>query len=550
MYAIYRERLQRANALDFDDLLLVPLWLFDRFPGVLARYQERFRYILIDEYQDTNRAQYFVARLLASGHRNLCAVGDDAQAIYAFRGADIRNMLSFQRDYPEAAIFRLEQNYRSTKAILRAADAVIRYNRNQFPKRLWTANPDGEPVMLVRCESEREEGQKIAQSLSLLRREGYRYRDMAVLYRTNAQSRAIEDGLRTFAIPYQLVGGLSFYKRREIKDVLAYLRLLINPHDEEALLRALSVPPRGIGERTIERLRQMAAERHESLWQAIERAHASGLSGRAVGVLDAFRTLLDRYRELAFKRPPAEWVRDYIAATGLLEALLAERTPEAEARWENVQELLNAIAEYQSLHPEAMLEAFLQEVSLLTDADTYEPHADRVVLMTVHAAKGLEFPVVWIAGLEEGLFPILASDTDLEEERRLFYVGLTRAKERLFLSYSRSRYRFGTLQYMKRSRFLEEIDPEVLVDEQGHPLASTLSRPPLVPRAGDREAMLQEEPLDWRALRPGMRVEHPQFGEGRVLEVQGSGPQARVVVDFEAYGQKKLVVQYARLRRA
>lgn len=549
LYVLYQKRLARANALDFDDLLLLPIRLFEQFPEVLARYQQRFRYILIDEYQDTNRAQYVVTRLLAAAHRNLCVVGDDAQAIYAFRGADIRNILSFQEDYPDAAVFRLEQNYRSTKRILRAADSVIRFNRNQLPKQLWTANPDGEPIVLLRCASEREEGETIARMLLQLRREGYPYREMAVLYRTNAQSRAIEDGLRMAAVPYQLVGGLSFYKRREIKDVLAYLRLLVNPDDEEALLRVLNVPPRGIGERTLERLRLLAAERGYSLWQAIAHASEAGISTRALNPLERFREMVEHYRAQLGTRAAVELVRDYLGATGLMEALLAERTPEAEARWENVQELLSAIAEFQQLRPEATLDAFLQEVSLLTDIDTYEPDTDRVTLMTVHAAKGLEFRVVFIAGMEEGLFPILAPDTDIEEERRLFYVGLTRARERLFLSHSQSRYRFGTLQYMERSRFLQEIDPEVLVDEQGRPIAGS-GTGTLSGSDADRRVVYDEDILDWHALRPGMRVEHPQFGEGRVLEVQGSGPQARVLVHFDLYGQKKLVLQYARLRRA
>ncbi len=568
LYGPYQEALRKANALDFDDLLLKPIALFEQHPEVLRQYQERWRWLHIDEYQDTNRAQYVLARKLAEAHRNLCVVGDDAQSIYAFRGADIGNILSFQRDYPDATTIRLEQNYRSTRRILRLAEAIIRNNRDQLEKQLWTENPEGDPIVLIEALSERDEAQKIEQRIRDLHvRYGYAYRDFAILYRTNAQSRSLEEALRRGGIPYRVVGGLSFYQRKEVKDVLAYLRLLVNPHDAASLQRVINYPARGIGQRTVEELIAFAQQHSLSLWQAIERVEEVGLPARTQKAIQDFHFLIARHAARMHTVPVDELVRDLVVESGLLEELWREGTPEALARWENVQELLNAIAEYQATAGEqATLSGFLQEVALLTDLDEL-PEDNRVTLMTLHASKGLEFPVVFITGLEEGLFPLAQATQDrkeLEEERRLFYVGVTRAQQHLFLSYARSRYRYGEQLPSIRSRFLEELDTDVIVTEAGLPLGrrtdgttrptkyATLDphyyRQDLKRTAQPawRQVVLSEDPDE---IVPGVRVVHALFGEGKVLALEGEGDAARAIVFFPEVGQKKLVLKFARLRR-
>jgi len=568
LYGPYQEALRKANALDFDDLLLKPIALFEQHPEVLRQYQERWRWLHIDEYQDTNRAQYVLARKLAEAHRNLCVVGDDAQSIYAFRGADIGNILSFQRDYPDATTIRLEQNYRSTRRILRLAEAIIRNNRDQLEKQLWTENPEGDPIVLIEALSERDEAQKIEQRIRDLHvRYGYAYRDFAILYRTNAQSRSLEEALRRGGIPYRVVGGLSFYQRKEVKDVLAYLRLLVNPHDAASLQRVINYPARGIGQRTVEELIAFAQQHSLSLWQAIERVEEVGLPARTQKAIQDFHFLIARHAARMHTVPVDELVRDLVVESGLLEELRREGTPEALARWENVQELLNAIAEYQATAGEqATLSGFLQEVALLTDLDEL-PEDNRVTLMTLHASKGLEFPVVFITGLEEGLFPLAQATQDrkeLEEERRLFYVGVTRAQQHLFLSYARSRYRYGEQLPSIRSRFLEELDTDVIVTEAGLPLGRRTdgtTRPTkyatLDPhyyrqdlkrtaQPARRQVVLSEDPDE---IVPGVRVVHALFGEGKVLALEGEGDAARAIVFFPEVGQKKLVLKFARLRR-
>ncbi|MDQ7040465.1 MAG: UvrD-helicase domain-containing protein [Rhodothermus sp.] len=572
LYGPYQEALRKANALDFDDLLLKPIELFEQHPDVLQQYQERWRYLHIDEYQDTNRVQYVLARKLAETHRNLCVVGDDAQSIYAFRGADIGNILSFQRDYPDARVIRLEQNYRSTRRILKLAEAIIRHNRDQLEKQLWTENPEGDPIVLVEALSERDEAQKIEQRIRDLHvRYGYAFRDFAVLYRTNAQSRSLEEALRRGGIPYRVVGSLSFYQRKEIKDVLAYLRLLVNPHDTASLQRVINYPARGIGQRTLEILMNYARQHGLSLWQTLERVEAVGLPARAQQAVQQFHFLIARHAARMDTMPADELARSLLQESGLFEELRREGTPEALARWENVQELLNAIAEYVATAGEqATLSGFLQEVALLTDLDEM-PEDNRVTLMTLHASKGLEFPVVFITGLEEGLFPLAQATQDrkdLEEERRLFYVGVTRAQRHLFLCYARSRYRYGEQQPSVRSRFLEELDTDVIVTEAGLPFR----RGQVVDRKLRTGHYVEQDPHSSRKPRsrtdsaldgarrvvydegigeivPGARVEHPMFGEGKVLTLEGQGDQARAVVFFPEVGQKKLVLKFARLRR-
>ncbi len=602
LYGPYDEALRRANAMDFDDLLAWPLRLFEQHPDVLAQYQLRWRYLHIDEYQDTNRAQYLLARRLAAKHRNLCVVGDDAQSIYAFRGADIQNILSFQKDYPEARTIRLEQNYRSTGRILRLADAIIRNNRDQLDKTLWTDNPEGDHVVLMEALSERDEAQKIERTIrDLYVRVGLRYRDFAVLYRTNAQSRSIEEALRRGGIPYRIVGGTSFYQRKEIKDALAYLRLAVNPQDEASLLRVINTPTRGIGDKTVERLRAYAAEHRLSLWQALQEPAGAGLGGRAAGAVQDFAFLIGRFASKVETAPADELARELIQASGLLQALRDENTPEALVRLENVHELLNAVAEFAQSGEGATLSAFLQEVSLVADVDGMQEDDNRVTLMTLHASKGLEFKAVFVAGLEEGLFPLSAAAQDpkeLEEERRLFYVGVTRAEEALFLSYARSRFRYGEQQSAVRSRFLDEIQADDVIrteagrsfearrgrftmDDEGEGYArssrSTSGRASSPRRTGEYSQM---DPYYYRrslrpeaktpasggrrieydaeheagytfgegAVVPGVRVQHGTFGTGKVLAVEGTGERATATVFFKNVGQKKLKLRFARLK--
>ncbi|HLT48383.1 MAG TPA: UvrD-helicase domain-containing protein [Rubricoccaceae bacterium] len=598
LYGPYNEALRRANAMDFDDLLAWPIRLFENHPDVLARYQERWRYLHIDEYQDTNRAQYLLAKLLAARHRNLCVVGDDAQSIYAFRGADIQNILSFQKDYPEAKTIRLEQNYRSTQKILKLAGAIIKHNRDQLDKSLWTENPEGDHVVVMEALSERDEAQKIERTIRDLQlRAGYAYRDFAVLYRTNAQSRSLEEALRRGGIPYRLVGGVSFYQRKEIKDALAYLRLVVNPHDEASLLRAINEPARGIGDRTVAQLRAYAAEHGLSLWQALQEPKDAGLPTRAANAVEGFAFLIARHAAKVESTPADDLARELIQASGLLQALRDENTPEALVRLENVHELLNAVAEFAGGGPDRTLSAFLQEVSLVADVDSLQNDDNRVTLMTLHASKGLEFKAVFVAGLEEGLFPLAAAAQDpkeLEEERRLFYVGVTRAEEVLFLSYARSRYRYGESQGALRSRFLDEIEADDVVrTETGRrfeakPGRFTLGADADFPRPARSSARrtadytqldphyyresLRPQSAPQRTVRrddgrtveydegvaapmaggadvvPGVRVRHATFGSGKVIAVEGEGERATATVFFKDVGQKKLKLKFARLQ--
>jgi DNA helicase II / ATP-dependent DNA helicase PcrA len=473
LYGPYEELLRQSNAMDFDDLLLKPIQLFEQHPQVLAKYQDKWRYLHIDEYQDTNHAQYLVAKLLAAAHRNLCVVGDDAQSIYAFRGADISNILSFQRDYPKATTVRLEQNYRSTGRILQLAQSIIERNKDQLKKTLRTDNREGDFVYLFEAPSDRDEAYKVERTIrDLMAREGHRYRDFAVLYRTNAQSRGLEETLRRAGIPYRLVGGVSFYSRKEIKDALAYLRLLVNPHDAASLRRVINYPARGIGDTTLEKLAAHAQDRGLTLWQTLEKDALAdaGIAGRAGGAIERFRFMIARHSAALTSQKADAVARDVLSEAGLFTEFRQENTPESQARMENVEELLNGLAEHVQGGEERSLATFLQEVTLYTDADQDETDPNRVTLMTLHASKGLEFPVVFIVGLEENLFPLAkaAQDAkDLEEERRLFYVGATRAQDRLFLSYARTRFRYGQAEPSVRSRFLEELDETVVRTETG-----------------------------------------------------------------------------------
>jgi len=569
VYEEYEKRLKANNAMDFDDLLLKPLELFQKHKDVLERYQWRFRYILVDEYQDTNRVQYKLIKDLASLTRNICVVGDDAQSIYAFRGADIRNILDFEKDYPDAKVFRLEQNYRSTKTILAAADSVIKNNKAQIHKTLWTDNPQGEPVTLVICEDDREEGYKI---VSKIEEESHKHkldlRDFAVLYRTNAQSRSIEDALRRHGIPYIIVGGVAFYKRKEIKDVLAYLRILANPKDEESILRVINYPARGIGEATIEKLQAFARSRNLPLFDALtDTGLQEVLPERAWKAVYGFGAMLRKYLKLKNELSLSELARMVVDEIGILQIFKEENTLESLTRRENVLELLSAVTEFSDLNPDAGLDGFLEEVSLVSDVDEAEFGKNAVTLMTLHAAKGLEFPVVFIAGLEEGLFPLaqsLMEPKDLEEERRLFYVGMTRAKHKVYLLHALVRYRYGETGRSMPSRFLDEIDRSLLVVEGNQRLAAAASGTTSMRRSramargrSEEDQYFSDSMPDYenesqmpKPCRVGARVIHDTFGAGRVIAVEGKGENARAVVDFESVGCKHLMLKFANLRSA
>jgi len=575
VYEEYERRLKKSNAMDFDDLLLKPLELFSRHPDVLERYHYRFKYIMVDEYQDTNRVQYRLIKDLARLNRNLCVVGDDAQSIYAFRGADIRNILDFEKDYPDCQVFRLEQNYRSTKTILAAADSIIRRNVDQIPKKLWTDNTPGEPVTVLTSNDDRDEGYKVVariQEESL--RKKLDLKDFAVLYRTNAQSRSLEDALRRSGIPYMIVGGVAFYKRKEIKDILAYLSVIANPKDSESLLRVINVPARGIGVSSVSKIRAAADEHGLTMFDMLASKHAESLiAERTLKAVRQFRGLLGKYAGLKDEMSVGELARTLVDEIGILQELKEENTAEAMTRSENIQELVSALSEFSARNAEAKLEDFLEEVSLVSDVDQADFGRNAITLMTLHAAKGLEFPVVFVTGLEEGLFPLGGATADrgeLEEERRLMYVGMTRAKQKLYLSWAMARYRFGEVNNSSMSRFLEEIDDAVLHHEEGTRAAARpyrraeagvaggSVRPSLfAPRKpADDTSKYFSDPLpdyegesqDAFSAKVGARVTHETFGTGLILAIDGRGENARAVVDFDSVGRKHLMLKFANLR--
>ncbi len=537
VYRAYQSALRARNALDFDDLLLEVLHLFREVPEVRDEYQVRFQHILVDEYQDTNHAQYLIVRTLAERHRNLCCVGDDDQSIYMFRGADVRNILDFERDYPDATIIKLEQNYRSTKTILQAATEVIQHNPHRHGKALWTANATGESITLYEAFDGHDEARFVVDELR--RQKGNRpYRDFVVLYRTNAQSRLFEEQLLRSGIPYTIVGGVRFYERKEVRDIIAYLRLAIAPQDTASLKRVINVPRRGIGEVSIARLEAYAAARGSPVLTVMAEAEAlEELPKPAQRAAAEFVSLIERLRDRAPRVRTSDFIEMAIVETGYQAMLEAEGTDEAYSRLENLRELVTVAQEFEETTGEESLEAFLQHLSLITDLDTWREEVDRLTLMTLHSAKGLEFPIVFLAGMEEGLFPharAFEEQGGVEEERRLCYVGMTRAKDRLYLSYGRSRTIFGTTVPGVPSRFLDEIS------------ADLLSRPEPAPTpSGD--APEEDRPVEEFAV--GDHVRHATFGEGRVVAVEGEGIRAVVTVHF-AQGVKRLALGYAPLERA
>ncbi|GFN22220.1 DNA helicase [Thermanaeromonas sp. C210] len=560
VYRRYQERLKALNALDFDDLIMLTVALFQENPLVLRHYQQRWQHILIDEYQDTNHAQYVLVRLLAGDGQNLCVVGDPDQSIYGWRGADIGNILAFEEDYPNARVILLEENYRSTWPILQAANEVIKHNTGRKEKRLWTRRREGELLHVYEAQSERDEAAFIAREIYRRHREENRpFGSFAVLYRTHAQSRALEEAFIQLGLPYEIVGGLKFYQRKEIKDVLAYLRVLVNPADSLSLKRIINVPRRGIGEGTWLRLELFSREQGITPLEALQRAEEiPGLMPRQLSALGELGKLLDNLRQARETLPVTALVERILQETGYQAELEAERTPEAQARLENLRELLTVTRAYDA-QEEKGLEGFLAQVALVAEADSYSG-GDAVALMTLHTAKGLEFPVVFLAGLEEGVFPHFRSTTDLEEleeERRLCYVGMTRAREVLYLTYATTRNLYGTTLNNPPSRFLQEIPPE-LVQSGGGPEpermpGTTLQRPELrvVPGGKDKGAKRQAYTGNGTpaALAVGDKVRHAKFGIGVIVRIKGEGEDAQVTVAFPELGLKELLLRYAPLQK-
>jgi DNA helicase-2/ATP-dependent DNA helicase PcrA len=555
VYYRYQAELQRSGALDFDDLLVEAVRLFLERPMVLGYYQDLWRYIMVDEYQDTNHAQYRLIRLLAERHQNLAVVGDDDQSIYRWRGADLGNILEFERDYPHCKTVRLEQNYRSTQRILETASSVITHNRGRKAKHLWTENEEGDPVGFCQARDEEDEATFVVETIRRLAiTEGWNFDDFAVFYRVNAQSRVLEDACRRLMTPYVIVGGLRFYERKEIKDLLAYLRLIANPADSVSFLRAVNVPARGIGKTTLEKVSGFASGNGLSLWEACrEMVKENLLPARQARTIQEFQALIER---CALKLPGSsvpDMVSDLLQETGYLEELQRDATPEALSRLENLRELISAAQDFVERSEDKSLEAFLDMVALLTDVDEGMKDArGRVTLMTLHMAKGLEFPVVFITGMEEGVFPhgrAYIDPEELEEERRLCYVGVTRAKKRLFLSAALQRRLYGGESFNLPSRFLEEISPERLQRLD----TSTPSYAPRLEDPGVSSVRYESEPGETPFVdffQPGVRVRHPEWGVGRIRERIGNGDELKVVVTFPGIGARKLKVKYAQLTLA
>jgi DNA helicase-2/ATP-dependent DNA helicase PcrA len=561
----YVDRCFKAGAMDFDDLLFNTYQLISRHPDVLKKYQERFRYILIDEFQDTNLVQYAIVKKLAMVHQNICVVGDDAQSIYAFRGADIQNILNFEKDHKALQVIKLEQNYRSTQHIVNAANSIIGHNKGQLQKKVWTENNQGEPVGLIKAVTDTEEGRLVAASIFEARaNKNLQHNDFAILYRTNSQSRAMEEALRKINLPYRIVGGTSFYQRKEVKDLLAYLRLLVNPNDEAALKRVINLPKRGIGDSSVEKMMVAATDHTIPMWEVVCNA-SSFLGGRVAVSIEAFGSMIQSNASELDQNDAYHIASNIVKQSGLLKELHEDKTIEGLGRYENVQELLNGIKEFTANqeNEDASLGAFLQDISLLTNADEAEQaDMDKVTLMTIHASKGLEFAYVYIVGMEEDLFPsqmMLNSRADLEEERRLFYVAVTRAQQKAFLTYALSRYRFGRLKQCEPSRFIIEIDPACLQqsvpktfsvahNSQAHPQVRRINTATQQTSPALRGAVPADfKPSDTSNLAVGMRVEHPKFGEGvvRLLE-DGGGRRAKI--DFAGVGEKTLLLSFAKLR--
>lgn len=590
IYAEYMRRCQQSNIMDFDDLLYYTNWLFKHEPEILARYQDKFDYILVDEYQDTNMSQDLIVKNLVQPHQRICVVGDDAQSIYSFRGACIDNILKFEKIYPSTHIFKLEQNYRSTQTIVNAANSLIWKNEFQIKKRVFSQKDVGEPLHVIKASTDREEGDKVAYKIiQLTRFDNSSYSDIAILYRTNAQSRTIEESLRKNGIPYVIYGGQSFYQRKEIKDALAYMRLTINPQDEESLRRIINVPARGIGDTTINKLWDAARTHGTSAWNVLQQPLQYGvtINNGTQRKLSQFHEMIRVFQEQQSTLNAYELAQEIVKTSGLGAALLAEKDDESLNRYDNLQELMSGIHEFMELQQEigieeADLSHFLGEVSLMTDMDeTKEDHTERVTLMTVHAAKGLEFKNVFIVGLEENLFPSLRSESDaeLEEERRLLYVAITRAEQRCYLSFSSSRFRNGKTEFASPSRFLDDIDRKYLdadirgtarraqyMDFDDIPYSRTnvtgwaedspsdsptpFRKPKQLTCTGREYVKTEEKNLiEIEGLAPGQRIRHKTFGDGTVKQCYIENGNEKVDVSFDQTGNKSLLIKFAKFER-
>ena len=564
IYKEYNERLIKSNSMDFDDLLMKTNELLNNHPEVLAKYQEKFKYILVDEYQDTNNSQYLIVKSLSDKYQNICVVGDDAQSIYSFRGANINNIINFRNDYDNVEIFRLEQNYRSTKNIVNAANSVIDHNKNKIDKEVWTDNDFGDRIEIRSNQSDTGEARGLCQKITSLNNTSFS--DIAILYRTNAQSRPIEDSLRLNKIPYQIFGGVSFYNRKEIKDVLAYLRVIINSSDEESLKRVINYPARGIGQVTINKI-IIAAQKHNlTLYDTIKKHKelSIGFSGSVSIKLQNFIELIDVLKIENQKLNAFDLTKELINKVRIIEELKKDESPEGISRIENVQELMNGIRDFIEDQKEIVdsndsLSEFLSTVSLSTDFDLNNPDEDKVSLMTLHLSKGLEFKHVFIVGLEEDLFPSALSyntRSELEEERRLFYVGITRAKENLYLSYANSRYRWGKLIYCEESRFLNEIDKEfikIIKPNNFKPSISDYPKKNIIYNNKPNLKRLSKKPsFDSNVkinISSGDNVSHEKFGLGQVVKIEGNGNDAKATVNFKKFGEKNLLLRFAKLNK-
>ena len=575
IFAAYAKKCKESGAMDFDDLLYNFYLILTKFPDALHHYQHKFQHVLIDEFQDTNIAQYEIIRKLSDVHQNVTVVGDDAQSIYAFRGATIANITNFQNDFPDHHTVKLEQNYRSTKMIVQAANHLIKNNTGQIPKEIWTSNTKGDKITLLKTSSDNEEGKLIAGLIfELKNRQQLTHDDFAILYRTNAQSRAFEEALRRMDIPYRIYGGLSFYQRKEVKDLLGYLKLLVNPNEEEALRRVINYPKRGIGMTSVEKISYIAQQQGRTMWQVMDNITMYNLPKRTIRSIADFMTMMKSFQGMLATKNAYDVAYQVAKTTNILGELYNDKSVEGVARYENIQELLNGIKEFaaqdtleegqEELDTDRSLGAYLQNITLLTGDEDEADDVDTVKLMTVHAAKGLEFPVVFVVGLEENLFPSAMSlydRDDLEEERRLFYVAVTRAEQRLFLSYADTRYKFGSLQYCSPSRFIEEVPQDVLhlptsmrpkqhdEDDDGFSPVRPKQRRARRVRSGGQPSDANFTPDDTSTLATGMEVMHQRFGRGVVTDLVGDDPAKRIAtIDFDRSGEKKIMLKFAKLK--
>lgn len=564
-YKEYQKQLKKNNALDFDDLLVKTVELFRTNPDVLENYQEKFKYIMVDEYQDTNTVQFMLVQLLGGKYKNVCVVGDDDQSIYGFRGANIANILDFEKTFKDTKVIKLEQNYRSTKNILNAANSVIAHNERRKEKSLWTDNDEGGRIFFRQLESDREEAEYIADQISELKRKNeFGFNDIACLYRTNAQSRVLEERFVREGIPYKIIGGQNFYQRKEIKDLIAYLKVIDNGRDDVAAKRVINVPKRGIGATTVSKVDTFAQANEMSFYDALSNENAMAILGRSASKIKPFVYLIQRMRALNETDKISDIMEALLEETGYAEELKAEGTPEALSRVDNINEFFNKIVDYEESHEKATLSEFLEEISLVADIDNLEMDSDYVVLMTIHSAKGLEFPKVFLCGMEEGLFPgkaaIFADGTkEIEEERRLCYVAITRAKKSLTITSAKHRMTRGEVQFNAMSRFIKEI-PRLIMDANVSAEKMSPKKSTFAPSANAHAASIMKtksfEPKQFKVSKPatleyqtGDMVKHIKFGVGKVMDIAEGGRDFEVTVDFEKAGTKKMFASFAKLKK-